>query len=54
MVGPLDGQPRPDGRPVRFGPPVGDIEAMLLAVARGQGITFLPAAGGLYPLRAIA
>ncbi|MEV4624888.1 LysR family transcriptional regulator [Micromonospora sp. NPDC049523] len=47
--------PRPDGTPVRFGPPVGDIEAMLLAVARGQGITFLPAAArDLYPRPGIA
>ncbi|MFK3978983.1 LysR family transcriptional regulator [Micromonospora sp. NPDC050397] len=47
--------PRPDGRPVRFGPPVADIEAMLLAVARGQAIAFLPAAAGqLYPRPGIA
>jgi len=47
--------PRPDGSPVRYGPPVGDIEAMLLAVARGQGITFLPAAARrLYPRPGIA
>ncbi|HEY0637398.1 MAG TPA: LysR family transcriptional regulator [Pseudonocardiaceae bacterium] len=47
--------PRPDGTPVRFGPQVGNIEAMLLAVARGQGITFLPAAARhLYPRPGIA
>ncbi|WP_406349218.1 LysR family transcriptional regulator [Streptomyces sp. NBC_00144] len=36
--------PRPDGTPVRYGMAVTDLEAMLLAVARGQGIVFLPAA----------
>ncbi|MFI6757527.1 LysR family transcriptional regulator [Micromonospora sp. NPDC050417] len=47
--------PRPDGGTVRFGPQVADLEAMLLAVARGQAITFLPAAAGrLYPRPGIA
>lgn len=42
--------PRPDGTPVRFGPVVRDVEAMLLAVARGQAMTFLPAAArDLFP-----
>ncbi|MFE3638050.1 LysR family transcriptional regulator [Streptomyces sp. NPDC059168] len=36
--------PRPDGTPVRYGMTVADLEAMLLAVASGQGIVFLPAA----------
>ncbi len=36
--------PRPDGSLVTFGPVVSDLEGMLLAVARGQAITFLPAA----------
>ncbi|WP_182908975.1 LysR family transcriptional regulator [Microbispora sp. H13382] len=35
--------PRPDGRPVRYGPVVGDVDALLSAVARGQAIAFLPA-----------
>jgi DNA-binding transcriptional LysR family regulator len=35
--------PRPDGSPVRFGPAVNDVESLLLAVARGHGIAFLPA-----------
>ncbi|MFB9854898.1 LysR family transcriptional regulator [Micromonospora andamanensis] len=35
--------PRPDGRPVRYGPVAGDMEALLSAVARGQAIAFLPA-----------
>lgn len=34
--------PRPDGTRVRYGPVADDIEAMLAAVARGHGITFLP------------
>ena len=47
--------PRPDGSRVRFGPTVKDIEAMLLAVARRQAITFLPsAARHLYPRPGIA
>jgi DNA-binding transcriptional LysR family regulator len=47
--------PRPDGTPVRYGPVVSDIEPMLLAVARGQGIAFLPkAASRLYPRPGIA
>jgi DNA-binding transcriptional LysR family regulator len=47
--------PRPDGTPVRYGPVVTDIEPMLLAVARGEGITFLPAAARrLYPRPGIA
>lgn len=42
--------PRPDGTSVRYGPAVGDIEALMTAVARGQGIAFLPAAArSLYP-----
>jgi DNA-binding transcriptional LysR family regulator len=36
--------PRPDGTPVRYGPVVTDMESLLLAVANGQGIAFLPAA----------
>jgi DNA-binding transcriptional LysR family regulator len=47
--------PRPDGSPVRYGPVVTDIEAMLLAVARGQAIVFLPAAvRALYPRPGVA
>lgn len=38
------GNPRPDGTPVRYGPLVTDMETLLLAVANGQGIAFLPAA----------
>ncbi|MCC5577066.1 LysR family transcriptional regulator [Microtetraspora sp. AC03309] len=34
--------PRPDGRPVRYGPVAGDMDALLSAVARGQAIAFLP------------
>ncbi|MGW0478431.1 LysR family transcriptional regulator [Nonomuraea sp. NPDC003214] len=42
--------PRPDGRPVRFGPVVPDMEALLLAVARGEAAGFLPAAArDFYP-----
>lgn len=42
--------PRPDGTPVRYGPVVSDVEALMLAVGRGQGIAFLPAAARqLYP-----
>lgn len=36
--------PRPDGTPVRYGPPVTDMEGLLLAVSRGQTMAFLPAA----------
>ncbi|MFF8787435.1 LysR family transcriptional regulator [Streptomyces sp. NPDC015125] len=36
--------PRPDGSPVRYGPVVPDMEALLLAVSRGQAMAFLPAA----------
>lgn len=47
--------PRPDGSSVRFGPIVGDIEALLVAVGRGEGIAFLPAAARhLYPRPGIA
>ncbi|MFK4246130.1 LysR family transcriptional regulator [Micromonospora chokoriensis] len=47
--------PRPDNSKVRFGPQVADIEAMLLAVVRGQAITFLPAAARrLYPRPGVA
>lgn len=47
--------PRPDGSLVRYGPPVRDIEAMLLAVARGQAITILPAAARrLFPRPGVA
>src|SRR5690606_34375811 len=42
--------PRPDGSPVPFGPVVTDLEALLLAVAQGEGIALLPAAAReLYP-----
>lgn len=42
--------PRPGGTPVRYGPVVNDVEALMLAVGRGQGIIFLPAiARQLYP-----
>jgi DNA-binding transcriptional LysR family regulator len=36
--------PRPDGRPVRYGPVVTDVEALLHTVAGGQAMSFLPAA----------
>ncbi|KAF3469457.1 LysR family transcriptional regulator [Streptomyces sp. Tu 3180] len=36
--------PRPDGTRVRYGPVVSDMEGLLLAVARGEGMCFLPAA----------
>ncbi|WP_037820548.1 LysR substrate-binding domain-containing protein [Streptomyces sp. NRRL B-3229] len=36
--------PRPDGRRVRYGPVVFDMEGLLHAVASGQGMCFLPAA----------
>ncbi|MEU0945568.1 LysR family transcriptional regulator [Streptomyces canus] len=46
--------PRPDGTRVRFGPVVRDTEAMVLAVAQGGAITFLPAAARrLYPREGI-
>ncbi|MEU9349739.1 LysR substrate-binding domain-containing protein [Streptomyces griseoloalbus] len=42
--------PRPDGTPVRYGPVVSDMEGLLLAVARGEGMCFLPAAArDLFP-----
>ncbi|WP_250305550.1 LysR family transcriptional regulator [Streptomyces sp. A 4/2] len=47
--------PRPDGASVRFGPVAPDIESMLLTVARGEAITFLPtAAQHLYPRPGVA
>lgn len=47
--------PRPDGTQVRYGPVAADIEAILLAVARGQAIAFLPAAARrLYPRPGVA
>jgi DNA-binding transcriptional LysR family regulator len=47
--------PRPDGTSVRYGPVVDDVEALMLAVARGQGIAVLPAAARhLYPRPGIA
>lgn len=47
--------PRPDGRPVRFGPAASDVEATLLLVADGQGIAFFPAAArALYPRPGVA
>ncbi|MEU1892793.1 LysR family transcriptional regulator [Streptomyces pristinaespiralis] len=36
--------PRPDGTRVRYGPVVSDMEGLLLSVARGEGMCFLPAA----------
>jgi DNA-binding transcriptional LysR family regulator len=36
--------PRPDGTRVRYGPVVTDMEGLLHAVARGEGMCFLPAA----------
>lgn len=36
--------PRPDGTRVRYGPVASDMEGLLLAVARGEGMCFLPAA----------
>ncbi|MFC4472496.1 LysR family transcriptional regulator [Streptomyces xiangluensis] len=42
--------PRPDGTRVRYGPVVSDMEGLLLAVARGEGMCFLPAAArDLFP-----
>ncbi|MEU3409743.1 LysR family transcriptional regulator [Streptomyces sp. NPDC006658] len=47
--------PRPNGKPVRYGMAVTDVEAMLLAVARDQGIVFLPAAARhLFPRPGVA
>ncbi|MFF9675784.1 LysR family transcriptional regulator [Streptomyces eurythermus] len=47
--------PRPDGSPVRFGPVAADIESLLHIVARGQAISFLPAAARrLYPRAGVA
>ncbi|MYW05455.1 LysR family transcriptional regulator [Streptomyces sp. SID3343] len=47
--------PRPDGTHVRFGHVVTDIESLLLAVAQGEGIAFLPAAArDLYPRPGLA
>ncbi|MFI0189586.1 LysR family transcriptional regulator [Streptomyces sp. NPDC017082] len=47
--------PRPDGSPVRFGPVAVDIEGLLHIVARGQAISFLPAAARrLYPRPGVA
>ncbi|WP_059005655.1 LysR family transcriptional regulator [Streptomyces specialis] len=40
--------PRSEGRPVRPGPVVMDLEALMLAVATGQAIAFLPAAARLH------
>jgi DNA-binding transcriptional LysR family regulator len=36
--------PRPDGTRVRYGPVVSDMEGLLLSVARGEAMCFLPAA----------
>jgi DNA-binding transcriptional LysR family regulator len=36
--------PRPDGTPVRYGPVVTDMEALLHTVAQGDAMSFLPAA----------
>lgn len=42
--------PRPDGSPVRYGPVVNDVEALLHAVATGKAMSFLPsAARELFP-----
>lgn len=42
--------PRPDGSPVRYGPVVADVEALLHTVAAGQAMAFLPsAARDLFP-----
>ena len=42
--------PRPDGKPIRFGPLAVDVEGVLHLVARGQAIGFLPAsARKFYP-----
>ncbi|MFE6194622.1 LysR family transcriptional regulator [Streptomyces sp. NPDC057838] len=42
--------PRPDGSPVRYGPVVTDMETLLHTVARGEAMSFLPAAArDLFP-----
>jgi DNA-binding transcriptional LysR family regulator len=42
--------PRPDGRRVRYGPVVSDMEGLLHTVATGQAMCFLPAAArALFP-----
>jgi DNA-binding transcriptional LysR family regulator len=42
--------PRPDGSPVRYGPVVNDVEALLHVVATGKAMAFLPsAARELFP-----
>ncbi|MFP3965032.1 LysR family transcriptional regulator [Actinomadura fulvescens] len=47
--------PRPDGNPVPYGPVVGDIEALMLAVSDGHGMAFLPAAARtLFPRPGVA
>lgn len=47
--------PRPDGTPVRYGPAVDDIEALMHSIAQGQAIAFLPeAARRIYPRPGIA
>lgn len=47
--------PRPDGASVRYGPVLRDAEALMLAVARGEGIIFFPsAARRIYPRPGIA
>ncbi len=47
--------PRPDGTRVRYGPVAADVEAMLLAVARGEAVVFLPAAARhLFPRPGVA
>ncbi|HEX2316777.1 MAG TPA: LysR family transcriptional regulator [Thermomonospora sp.] len=40
--------PRPDGSPVRYGPVVTDMEALLHAVTTGQAMAFLPAAARVF------
>ena len=47
--------PRPDGSPVRYGPVVADVEALLHAVSTGQAMCFLPAAArDLFPRPGVA
>lgn len=47
--------PRPDGSMVRFGPAVSAVEPLLLVIAQGHGIAFLPAAArDLYPRPGLA
>lgn len=42
--------PRPDGTPVRYGPTANDVETVIMTVAQGDGIFFLPAiARELFP-----